>query len=116
MATTKKKKPTEGAACPEGLNLPRQTGGVRRRHASGGGAEESDELERHGIVRCDARFPRQPDDLRVKESRRSRSESRDCSILLTDAQEEMEESMVEIAGVYEPWPGSARSFRVAAQA
>jgi hypothetical protein len=107
MATTRKKKPAEGAACPEGLDLPRQT---REEYVAdilqqiGAFEERLDELE------ADMEssgwddigdFRGQLDDLRVKlKAARSRSEELETvsDAAWTDAQEEMEESLIEISG------------------
>ena len=107
MATIKKKETAEGAACPEELNLPRQT---REEYVAdalqqiGAFEERLDELEADmessgwddiGDYRG------QLDDLRVKlKAARSRSEELEAvsDPAWTDAQAEMEESMAEIAG------------------
>jgi hypothetical protein len=107
MATTKKKKSAEGAACPEGLNLPRQT---REDYVAGTLQQIAAFEERLDELETDMEssgwddigdFRGQLDDLRVKlKAARSRSEELETvsDPAWTDAQEEMEESMVEIAG------------------
>lgn len=107
MATTKKKKAAEGAACPEGLNLPPQT---REEYVAdvlqqiGAFQERLDELEtdmESSGWDDIGDFRGQLDDLRVKlKAARSRSEELETvsDPAWTDAQEETEASLVGIAG------------------
>jgi len=107
MATTKKKKTAEGPACPEGLTLPRQT---REEYVAdvlqqiGAFEERLDELE------ADMEssgwddigdFRGQLDDLRMKlKAARSKSEELETvsDPAWPDEQQEMEESLAEMAG------------------